>query len=361
MLPSYPVTAVQGNAGNVDATEQKARVAKIEDVAKEAGVSIMSVSRVMRGVEGVSAAKRTEIRRIARKLGYSPSRVAGSLAAANSTLIGISIPTLFEAVFAEILDGMRSIFNKAGFQTIVETTDYIESYEEKWVERMISWHPAGVILSGVYHSQTTMERLRNAGIPTLEIWDYTETPIDMCIGVNHLSAGYDMGLHLVRLGYRKPAYVGVSLNRDPRAEDRFNGLSQAFAEVGSSIKPISRLAATASFEGGFIGTAEILDNAAEQPDVICFLNDHMAFGGIMECERRDLHVPEDIGIVGFNGLNINVVLPKQITTSVTPRTQMGATGARMLVSKISGAKTEQSVLMPVEIFAGDTTRPLGPG
>lgn len=344
----------------MDETEQKTRVAKIEDVAKEAGVSIMSVSRVMRGVEGVSAAKRSEIRRIARRLGYSPSRVAGSLAAANSTLIGISVPTLFEAVFAEILDGMRSIFNKAGLQTIVETTDYMESFEEKWVERMISWHPAGVILSGVYHSKTTMERLRNAGIPTLEIWDYTDSPIDMCIGVNHLSAGYNMGLHLVELGYRKPAYVGVSLNRDPRAEDRFNGLAKAFADVGSSIHPNSRLATAASFEGGFNGTAEILDNASEQPDIVCFLNDHMAFGGIMECERRGLHVPEDIGIVGFNGLNINMVLPKQITTSVTPRTLMGATGARMLVSKISGAKTETSILMPVEIFSGDTTRRMQP-
>lgn len=341
-------------------TEQKIRAAKIEDVAKEAGVSIMSVSRVMRGVEGVSAAKRTEIRRIARRLGYSPNRVAGSLAAANSTLIGISVPTLFEAVFAEILDGMRSIFNKAGLQTIVETTDYIESYEEKWVERMISWQPAGVILSGVYHSKTTMERLRNAGIPTLEIWDYTDNPIDMCIGVNHLSAGYDMGRHLVELGYRKPAYVGVSLNRDPRAEDRFNGLTQAFAEVGSNIYPNSRLATAASFEGGFLGTAEILDNASEQPDVVCFLNDHMAFGGTMECERRGLDVPDDIGIVGFNGLNINEVLPKQITTSITPRTLMGANGAKMLVSKISGAKTDQSILMPVEIFTGDTTRRIEP-
>lgn len=330
--------------------------AKIEDVARAAGVSIMSVSRVMRGVEGVSPAKRTEIRRIARKLGYTPSSVAGSLAAANSTLIGISIPTLFEAVFAEILDGMRGIFNKAGLQAIVETTDYVESFEEKWVQRMIAWHPAGVILSGVFHSKTTEERLRNSGIPTLEIWDYTDTPIDMCIGVDHFSAGYEMGLHLVRLGYRDPAYVGVKLNKDPRAEDRVAGLSKAFAEVGSRIHANSRLADTASFEGGMKGTIDILNNTAPTPDVICFLNDHMAFGGTMECERRGLSVPDDIGIVGFNGLNINEVLSKRITTSVTPRTLMGATAARMLVARIYGARTEEKIRMPVEIFDGDTTK-----
>lgn len=332
------------------------RPPKIEDVAREAGVSIMSVSRVMRGVEGVSATKRTEIRRIARKLGYSPSSVAGSLAAANSNLIGISMPTLFEAVFAEILDGMRGIFNKAGLQTIVETTDYVESFEEKWVERMIAWHPAGVILSGVFHSKTTEERLRNSGIPTLEIWDYTDTPIDMCIGVDHLAAGYEMGRHLVGLGYRRPAYVGVRLNKDPRAEDRVGGLSKAFAEVGSGIHANSRLAETASFEGGMRGTIDILDNTSPAPDVVCFLNDHMAFGGTMACERRGLSVPDDIGIVGFNGLNINKVLSKRITTSVTPRTLMGATAARMLVARIYGAKTEEKIQMAVEIFDGDTTK-----
>ena len=69
-------------------------------------------------------------------------------------------------------------------------------------------------------------------------------------------------------------------------------------------------------------------------------------------------VPDDIGIVGFNSLNINLVLPRRITTSVTPRTQMGATGARMLVAKISGARTEQKILMPVDILDGDTTRNL---
>lgn len=332
------------------------RPAKIEDVARVAGVSIMSVSRVMRGVEGVSSARRAEIRRIARTMGYSPSSVAGSLAAANSNLIGISIPTLFEAVFAEILDGMRGTFNKAGLQAIVETTDYVESYEEKWVERMIAWHPAGVILSGVFHSKTTEERLRNSGIPTLEIWDYTDTPIDMCIGVDHLAAGYEMGRHLVDLGYRRPAYVGVRLNKDLRAEDRVDGLYKAFSEVGSGIHSNSRVADTASFEGGLRGTVDVLDNTGTAPDVICFLNDHMAFGGSMECERRGLSVPHDIGIVGFNGLNINEVLSKRITTSVTPRKLMGATAARMLVARISGARTEEKIQMPVDIFDGDTTR-----
>ncbi|MEM8812007.1 MAG: LacI family DNA-binding transcriptional regulator [Pseudomonadota bacterium] len=97
--------------------------AKIEDVARVAGVSIMSVSRAMRGVDGVSAASRQRILAIARDLGYTPSRVAGSLAGATSNLIGISVPTLFDAVFAEIIEGMRASVLHAGYETIIETSD----------------------------------------------------------------------------------------------------------------------------------------------------------------------------------------------------------------------------------------------
>ena len=334
------------------------RPAKIEDVAREAGVSIMSVSRVMRGVEGVSAKRRTQILAIAKRLGYAPNRVAGSLAAANSTLIGVSVPTLFEAVFAEIFAGMRDIFSKAGFQTVMDTTEYQPDRERRWVSRMVSWHPAGIILSGIDHTNRARRQLIDTGIPTLEIWDHTDDPIDLCVGVDHFAAGRAMGRHLVALGYRRPAYVGIESGWDLRAEARYDGFCEAFAEKGIDRVPDYRIDRRASFESGRHAAERALGEQADAPDVLYFLNDHMAFGGLMACETLGLDVPRDIGIAGFNGLNINAVLNKPLTTSITPRTLMGATGARMLVAKILGARTEKSVCMPVELFAGATTRPL---
>lgn len=330
--------------------------AKIEDVARHAGVSIMTVSRAMRGVEGVSAKKRAEILRLAKRLNYQPSSVAGSLAAANSTLIGVSVPTLFEAVFAEIFDGMRATFANAGLQTVMDTTEYDKTHEQSWVDRMISWRPAGIILSGAEHSEHTRSRIRAAGIPALEIWDFTEDPIDLCVGVDHRAAGLEMGEHLVKLGYRRPAYIGVEQGRDVRAESRLDGLRSAFESPGLSVQRGVRASKQASFEAGFKGVQSLLSDTAPAPDVIYFLNDHMAFGGLMACERAGLRVPRDIGIVGFNGLNINKVLDKPITTSLTHRSLMGETGAKMLVAKILGAKTERTVALPVDLQDGETTR-----
>ena len=328
--------------------------AKIEDVAREAGVSIMSVSRAMRGVEGLSAKKRAQILKIATKLGYEPNSVAGSLAAANSTLIGISVPTLEDAVFGEIFDGMRPIFNSSGFQTVFDTTEYQLKREEDWIDRMISWHAAGIVLSGVDHSKTARKKLLASGIPTLEIWDYSKDPIDLCVGVDHYLAGKMMAQHLLDLGYQNPAYVGVEYQRDQRADKRLDGFQDTFTNAGFKLAAKIRLEEAVSFDAGKQGVKRVFETASVAPDLIYFLNDHMAVGGLMECEQRGISVPENIGIVGFNGLNINSVLAKQITTSITPRTLMGSKAASLLVARIFNAANEKCVSLPVELFPGQT-------
>lgn len=337
-------------------TNRPGRKARIEDVAAEAGVSIMTVSRAMRGVEGVSAAKRSEILRIAARLGYARNRVAGSLATSKSTLIGVSVPTLFDAVFAEIFDGMRGVFEKAGFQTVIDTSEYQPIREQKWIERVLAWKPAGIILSGLDHTENTTNLIRSTRTPTLEIWDHSADPIDLCVGIDHFKAGFDMGIYLAGLGYRRPAYIGTEPGRDSRAEQRFAGFCEGFQQNGVTVDPVIQICNTPSFEGGRVGARQALANGSPAPDLLYFLNDHMAFGGMLECEASNLRVPEDIGIAGFNGLNINNVLHKQITTGITPRKEMGEQSARMLVCRILKVKTDSTLLLPVTHFAGQTTR-----
>lgn len=344
-------TCVSANVGTMD--DRKA--VKIEDVARAAGVSIMSVSRALRGVEGVSEATRARVAALAHEMGYVPSRLAGSLAQATSNLVAISVPTLFDAVFAEIIGGMRETFAHAGLETIIETSDYNRRREADWVERMITWSPAALVLSGVDHAGGVSERLRSVDIPVLEIWDVTDHPIDLCVGIDHRQVGQQMGRHLVQLGYRQPCYIGTPAGHDPRAEKRLAGLNTAFAESGLAMRDI-RIDAAPSFEAGRDGAVEAL-GSGDRPDVLCFLNDHLAFGGMTVCEAAGLDVPGDIGIAGFNGLNINNVLQRSITTSVTPRGLMGKTAARLLVAAIRGVRTERLVTMPVPISEGATTQP----
>lgn len=330
----------------------------IKQIGAALGLSMMSVSRALRGVEGVSAETREHVLRTAKRMGYRPNRNARSLASDHSTLIGISLPTLFSDVFPEILDGMRATFDHAGFDTVIDTTDYNPAREADWVERMLDWNAAGLVLSGVDHAPELRQRLRDLRIPTLEIWDTTDDPIDICVGADHASAGLCLGQHLVACGYQRPAFVGVPEGRDRRADKRLSGLAAAFRAAGIADLPVQRIDRRAAFEAGSIATRALLDGAGAPPDVICYLNDHMAFGGLSVCMTRGLAVPEAIGIAGFNDLEINKILPLPITTVLTQRQLMGATGARNLVARIHGAVVERSVRIPTRLQEGRTTRGL---
>lgn len=330
--------------------------AKIGDVARAVGVSIMTVSRAIRGIEGVSPGRREEILRVARQLGYRPNRNAISLAAAHSDLIAISLPTFHNEVFAEILEGMRRTFDRAGFDTLLDVSDYDLDREASWVERMIDWRVAGIILSGTDHAPGVAERLRRAAIPTLELWDHTADPIDVGVGIDHEEAGRMLGRHLVAIGYERAVYIGVAAGHDPRAEKRLAGLACVFREAGLPTVGIERVDRHASFEAGKAGTIAVLDRAGTRPDVLCYLNDNMAFGGFETCAARGLAVPEDIGIAGFNGLGINEVLAKRLTTVVTPRREMGSAGAQALLARIRGVASRRRTALATILRPGETTR-----
>ena len=326
--------------------------ARINEVAAAAGVSVMSVSRAMRGVEGVSAATRDRIIEVARQLKYVPNSSARALSVANADLIGISLPTFANDVFGDVLSGMRGTFEQAGYSSVIDTTEYDPDMELAWAERLLAWRPAAMILSGLDHHPALVTRLRERRVPTLEIWDHAPDPIDICVGIDHRAAGALIGEHVAELGYKRPAYVGAPPGRDRRADARVAGLRDVFGPLGRKLI-VQGESDPNAFAAGALGTTRVLEHA---PDVIFYLNDNMAFGGMMICQQQGLDVPGDIGVAGYNALGITRVLPVQMTTVRTPRRAMGRVGARHLLARIKGVRPERSVALPVTIVEGATTR-----
>ncbi len=329
---------------------------RIADVAAAAGVSAMTASRALRGVEGVSAARRAEIERLAANMNYVPNGNARSLALSHSTLIGISVPNLMNDVFPEILLAMRRTLTAAGFDTVIDTTEYDEAREEAWVRRLLGWSPAAVVLTGVHHSPRVRQWLRAARVPTLEFWDWTDDPIDICVGLDHVAAGRALGAHVCALGYRRPAFVGVCAGHDLRADARLRGLRAAFRDGAGVEVAAMQASRSVSFLAGFQGAQALLAQDGPRPDVVFHLSDHLAFGGMMALQAAGLSVPGDIGVAGFNGLNITAVLPVALTTLHTPRDRMGTIAARNILARIHGVTPPQAVCLPVRVVPGATTR-----
>ncbi len=305
----------------------------------------------------MSEATRRKVLAAAQALNYVPNSNARALAVANSSIIGISVPNLFNDVFADILLGMRRTFEHAGYSTLVQTTDYDPAREERLTEQLLAWRPAAVILTGIDQTPTLCARLQADRVPTLQVWDVTDTPIGICVGLDHYQAGADLGLYVANLGYKRAAFVGAPQGTDPRADRRFAGLVTAFETVHRTT--VQRIAVE---QGNSYAMGQSGINAlqkTDRPDVVFFLNDNMAFGGMMAVERMGLSVPQDIGIVGFNDLDLTSVLPRTMTTMATPRRQMGLTGARNLLGLIHGVRPEPVTCLPCKLVPGQTTRQIG--
>ncbi|MEL6435349.1 MAG: LacI family DNA-binding transcriptional regulator [Pseudomonadota bacterium] len=339
--------------------QRTGKTVKIEDVAHEAEVSIMTVSRALRGVEGVSEIKRAQIFDIAEKLRYQPNLNARSLVNVQSSLIGISFPTLFNDVFAEMLDGMRPTLESAGFTTIVTTTEYDRAREVDWINTVRPWRPAALVLTGTDHDERVRRVLRRDQTPTLELWEHSDDPIDISVGINHSDAGREIADAMIALGYMRPAFVGFDLGHDLRAEKRLLGIRSAFLAQGLGDVRTARHGTIDGYRAGYDGIKTLAAEKAPMPDVVFFLSDHFAFAGLMACMELGLNVPNDIGIVGFNSLSVNSVLPQRLTTVKTPRREMGTLGARGLIARINGVQNDLSHRLSPEIIYGDTTRKPG--
>jgi LacI family gluconate utilization system Gnt-I transcriptional repressor len=326
--------------------------ASLRQVAAAAGVSVMSVSRALRGIDGVSEATRARISALAREMGYVPNGNARALAAANSRLIGLSLPNLFNDVFAEILQGMRRTLRRAGYSTIIDTTDYDLAHELDWFERMTIWRPAALVLTGCAHLPELRRAVTQSPLPVVEIWDVTANPIDLCVGCDHKAAGRDLARHVTALGHRRAAFVGPPEGFDPRADARVAGIAEALADVGAPGLQRVPAAGDHAYAVGAQGFAA-LDFAA-MPDVVFFHNDNTAFGGLMAAQAAGFDVPRDVSIVGFNRLDLTHVLPRPLTTIETPRRQIGEVAAQHLLARLNGLSPPRVTALPCRLVPGTT-------
>lgn len=328
--------------------------ANLEDIARAAGVSKMTVSRVLRGGSGFSDSTREKVTRIAERLGYVPNRIAAAFGADQaSTLVGMCVPRLTSGLFGHVLDGVDRALSRLGYQLMIGANNHSAAEEEAWVRQVISWRPAGLILSGRTHTPGTVELLRQAASPVVEIWDLTTSPIDMSVGFSHFDCGAEMGQFLLRRGRRRAGYVGALARADVMGAARLDGFETTLSLAGHPLVACEVLHDTPSFYSGYYGLETLLGREANL-DVVYFHNDEMAIGGLAFAQSRGLRVPEDIGIAGWGGMEAASILPRRLTTTVVPTTAIGKAAAEALVARLKGEPGQEVTVVPTRLVPGET-------
>ena len=308
--------------------------ATLADVARQAGVSPVTVSRAIRHPEMVSEDLRKRIDAAVIKLNYIPNHLASALASTRTHIVGVIVPSLTNGVFDDYLSAIQDVLNAAGIQVLVLNVRYSEAEEEKAIETLMGYHPEAMIVAGVDQTERSRQLLRNAGVPVVQTMDITADPIDLNIGLDHAEAGAAAVRFLHAQGHRKIAHL--TARGDPRARRRHAGYQRQMDEYGLSTEGL--VAATPRISDVAMGSQLFSEVLAEVPDVTAVFtcNDDLALGTLFECQRRGIRVPEDVGIIGFNDLDFAVASVPPLTSVAIERREMGTWSARAVLEIIRG-------------------------
>ena len=323
------------------------------DVARAAGVSDMTVSRVLRGSGTVSERTRDHIMQVVREMGYVPSRLPGSLAKSKSNQVGVIIPSLTSSIFNLVAAGIASELEKAGYNPVIGISEYDEEREESLIESMLSWRPAGFIVNDFVHSARTRNMLQNAGIPVVEMMELKDDPIDKCVGFNHSEAARALTEHLLTKGYRRFGFLGWTPDRYA-ASTRFRTIRKILHQKGLPLAELTGFTATPDEVEGKLATKALLD-AHPDLDVIIYSNDSAAIGGMLHCLDAGLSIPDEIAIAGFSGIPAGQVMPKQLTTISFKRFEVGRRAAKVVLNSLVGQKEPAVVDMGFELIPGTSS------
>lgn len=307
----------------------------LSDVAREAGVAPITVSRALNTPQRVSEQVRARVDAAVEALGYVPNLIAGGLASAGTRVIPVIVPSLSILTFIEVVHGIQQTLESAGHQMLLASTDFDLDREAQLVNTVLGYSPSGVILTGLRHRPAVVERLREWGRPVIEIMEYGEDCIDMSVGVDGHALGRFMADYLAGKSYHRILFAGSNMERDYRARQRWQGFRDRLTELGLEADLLLEYEQPASYRIG----VEALDAALampESPDAIHFSNDILATGALLEAQRRGVKVPEQIAVTGYLGLELGEFLNPPLTTLSVARMQMGVEAASMLLARLAG-------------------------
>jgi len=317
--------------------EKKAENKKITlvDVAAVAGVSAITVSRVINQPDKVSEHLRRQVQTAIDSLGYIPNQFASSLASSKSRVIGVAIPSLSNVVFNEVLRGIYEVAGKAGYKVVMVDTHYSPLEEEKMVRTLLSQAPEALIITGGDQTRTCQHLLQRARIPIVQMMELLEQPLDMNVGFSHWQAGYDVAAKLLDAGYVRIGFMGARM--DPRVQQRMLGFKAAIEKAGKeSEKYIVTTPEPSSVALGGELFRSLMGSSDGQVEAIFCCNDDLAMGALFEAQRMNIKVPDQLALCGFNDFEASQFLNPSLTSVHVPRYEMGVTAAEMVVDALSG-------------------------
>lgn len=309
----------------------------LDKVAREAGVSSSTVSRIINGTANVSAVKRENVLRIMSELNYHPNVLARGLASGRSMGVGVLTQDISSPFYGSTLRGIESVLQGTGYHPIFISGHWHVQEELEAIDFLLSRRVDGVIVLG-------------GGVPDIRLQDVARRlPVvvlgrivpgleDQCLRLDNFAGAHQATRHLIELGHRNIAHIaGEASHRD--AQDRLEGYRAALAAARLPFDPDLVQPGDFHEASGFLATTRLIEGRTLFSAVFA-ANDQMAYGARLALHRKGLRVPEDVSLVGFDDLPGSMYTTPPLTTVQQPVEDMGRAAAQTMLRLLRGERAE---------------------
>jgi LacI family transcriptional regulator, galactose operon repressor len=323
----------------------------ISDVARRAGVSSMTVSRVINDSARVSAETRRRVEDAIAELGYVPSRLARGLIRQRTGTLAVIVPDVANPFFTLIVRGAEDVARRAGYRALLCDTRADLDIEREVIEELIAHRVEGIVIAPVSdRSKGHLRRLTSFGVPFVLV-DRTVPGVESDVVLGDSAAGARRLVeHLISLGHRRIGFI-VESEEVSTARDRHRGYVDALETGGLPVDPDLLVRSTVDPEGGYAGMQRLLA-LKDPPTAVFTVNNLVAVGAIDAVRAAGLEVPDDVALVCFDDIEYASRLYPFLTVMMQPAETFGTLGTQLLLERIEGRGSQRSrmVVLPAEFI-----------
>lgn len=329
------------------------RPTTIKDVAKKAGVSISTVSRVINDSKPVTNEVKQRVLDVIKETGYVPNPLARSLVTKKSQLIGVIVPEVTDTFAAEVLNGIEEISKMYDYDILLANTYSEKDLEVKNINLLRAKQVEGIVMISWDIDKDVVGLLEDSGIPAVYISKTTRDFDIYNVSINNNSAVKDMTNFLLDRGHKKIVLLNTTFQTN-LADERLTGYRDAIVGRGLKVNEGFIKSCGSTFDDGYMAVKEMLESKVDV-DAIFATSDEVAIGAINACFDLGYKVPEDISVVGFYDIEFSKMCRPKLTTVKQPLYDMGAVAIRMIIKMVKGIEIdEKKVELPYTISDRDS-------
>lgn len=313
----------------------------IKDVAREANVSIATVSRVLNDIDVVNEETKKKVQDAIKKLGYRPNIVARSLKTQRTRTIGIVVPDISSQLYPEIVRGAEDVANIYKYNVMLCNSDCDLEKEKEYLRVLSEKMVDGVLYMSSSLEDETLDLINELNLKTILVETSNKEGNLPSVSIDNVKAAYEATKYVISKGRKNIAFIGIEKNEKNAWGMRCEGYEKALVESGMEINTNICYFNNLKIKSGKEGITKILNNKESFDAVVC-ASDEIAIGAINTLRENGIRVPEDVSVIGFNNIEMAKNFYPAITTVAQPMYDMGSVAMRMLIKLLNKQELEKS-------------------